>query len=79
LAKPLSLSSDQQDIIIRAAAVLPAADQNEFHTLVHEQLEAAPELGDGLVFRACKLAQRTLFKPPQGLEHREPRLLKRFG
>jgi hypothetical protein len=38
-----------------------------------------PEIGDGMVYRACAMVQRSLFHPPpDDLEHHELRPLKRF-
>ena len=76
-----SLTHDQQSTIDRAASALHPADQATFRRRVLEQLQALPELGDGIVHRVCATNQRSLFKPPAGdnLGHYEPRPLKRFG
>ena len=53
VAKPFALSFAQEEPIARAAAALHVADRPTFYGRVHEQLDAAPEIGDGLVYRAC--------------------------
>jgi hypothetical protein len=60
---------------------LHPADQATFRRRVLEQLQALPELGDGIVHRVCATNQRFLLKPPAGdnLGRCEPRPLKRFG
>jgi hypothetical protein len=74
------LSSDQQDTLDRAASALHPADQATMRQRVLEQLAAAPEIGDGVVYRTCASVQRQLFKPPaDDLAHHAPRQLKRFG
>jgi hypothetical protein len=75
------LTHDQQAAIDFAASALHPADQSTFRRRVLEQLQALPELGDGIVHRVCATNQRSLFKPPAGdnLGPHEPRPLKRFG
>jgi hypothetical protein len=63
VAKPIALSADQETTIARAAAALHSADRPTFYARVHEQLDAAPEIGDGVVYRTCASVQRSLFKP----------------
>jgi hypothetical protein len=79
VAKPLT--QDQQAAIDFAASALHPADQATFRRRVLEELQALPELGDGIIHRVCATNQRSLFKPPAGdnLGHYEPRPLKRFG
>jgi hypothetical protein len=77
LAKPLT--DDQQDAILRAAAVLPVADRATFHDRVREQLAAVSEIGEGVIYRACATALKGLFKPPRDdTGRRAPHQLKRF-
>ena len=73
MAKPIALSAAQETAIARAAAALHPADQKTFHARVREQLDAAPEIGDGVVYRACASVQRSLFKPPNTFEHYDTR------
>jgi hypothetical protein len=68
MVKPLLLTSDQETAIDRAASALHPSDQPAFYARVHEQLEGAPEIGDGVVYRACAAVQRSLFKPPRAEE-----------
>jgi hypothetical protein len=78
VAKPLTY--DQQSAINRAAGALHSADQVVFRSRVLAQLQSAPELEDGVIYRTCAQVQRQLFKPPaDDLAHHAPRQLKRFG
>jgi hypothetical protein len=60
VAKPLT--HDQQAAIDSAASALHPADQATFRRRVLEQLDAAPEIGDGVVYRTCASVQRPLDK-----------------
>jgi len=61
---PISLSDNQLSAILAAAAPLPRADIDAFLELVAQQLRGRAMIGDGDVYRAVALAQRTYFKPP---------------
>ena len=51
MAKPLT--QDQQAAIDFAASALHPADQATFRRRVLEELQALPELGDGIIHRVC--------------------------
>ena len=77
----LQLSDAQQAAIIRAAYALEPPAREALRERVLERLEAAPELGDGTVFRACREAQRQLWQPPgDELRYRHgPHLFRKSG
>jgi hypothetical protein len=65
---PLHLSDDELATVMRAAQPLAPHVRDDFLRHVASQLSACPEIGPGAVARACKLAQRAFFDPPD-LEH----------
>ena len=67
MAKPLHLTAAQQSQILHAGYALDPTAQRLLRQRVLAQLAAAPELGDGAVYRACRAVQRTLFVPPPDL------------
>ena len=77
----LQLSDAQQAAIIRAGYALDTAARRLLHERVLETLEAAPTIGDGTVFRACREAQRQLWQPPTDeLKYRHgPHLFRKSG
>jgi hypothetical protein len=64
MAKAVHLTSAQETQILRAAYALPSAERELLRQRVLEKLEAAPEIGDGAVYRVCRPIQRELFQPP---------------
>jgi hypothetical protein len=65
MSSQLNLSSTQVDAIFRAAKPLRPEDVGPFLQIVVDQLRASPVIGDGVVYRAVELAQRTVFDPPE--------------
>jgi hypothetical protein len=61
---PLSLSDDQMDAVMRAAAPLHPADRSLFLQRIAERLRGVEVLGDGLVARIAREVQREFFRPP---------------
>jgi hypothetical protein len=59
-----TLSDAQTSAILDASYALPPSDQKALRARVLARLEAEPEVGDGLVFRICRAAQRELWAPP---------------
>jgi len=78
MTKPLNLTTAQEATIAQAAFALPPAERGLLRQRVLEQLELAAEVGDGLVHRTCREAQRELWCPPTATEvafepeHRKP-------
>ena len=62
-SRPLSLPDQQIEIIRRAAEPLPPRDRSAFLETVAELL-IGQELGDGVVARAAREAQRRYRDPP---------------
>ena len=60
-----SLTEDQLDIILRAARPLAEADHAAFLEEVTEALAQCQEVGVGIVYRACREAQRRYWEPPR--------------
>ena len=56
--EPIALTDEQLDAIIRASAPLARQDRGVFLEAVVKILRAQPELGDGVVHRAIREAQR---------------------
>jgi hypothetical protein len=61
---PISLSDEQLEQVMAAAAVLHVADRSAFLESVAQKLRGEPELGDGLIARIVRDCQRELFRPP---------------
>jgi hypothetical protein len=61
---PIRLTDDELDIVTVAAQPLPPHVRDGFLRHVFDQLSACPEIGPGAVARACKVAQRAFFDPP---------------
>jgi hypothetical protein len=61
--RPLALSDDQLDTVMRAARVLAPADRDAFLKDVARALDGR-EIGDGLVRRICTEAQRLYWRAP---------------
>jgi hypothetical protein len=64
-SRPLALIDQQLDIVQRAAKPLPPRDRGPFLETVAALL-AGKELGDGVVARAAREAQRRYRDPPIG-------------
>jgi hypothetical protein len=61
---PLSLSDEQMDAVMRAAAPLHPVDRGPFLERVAERLRGVEVVGDGLVSRIAREVQREFFKAP---------------
>ena len=64
---PIALSDDQLDIVRRAAEPLHPHDRGAYLQVVAELLNGA-EIGDGLVARACREAQRRFLRSSPALD-----------
>ena len=71
---PLALSDQQLDTVMRAAAPLLPGDRDNFLRALAARLHGECELGDGVIFRACRELQREFFRPPTATEPQGPRL-----
>jgi hypothetical protein len=60
---PLSLSDDQMDAVMRAAAPLHPVDRGPFLERIAQRLRGVEMIGDGLVARIAREVQREFFKP----------------
>ena len=58
----ISLDDDELDQVMRAAAPLPPKARGEFLQAVAAELEAQPQRGPGVVYRACRDLQRQVFR-----------------
>jgi hypothetical protein len=63
MRQPLALTDDQMSIIQRAASPLHPHDRGPFLERVAELLQGH-ELGDGIVSRAARAAQRQFLRAP---------------
>lgn len=68
LPRPLALSDDQLAVITAMARPIAPQLRRRFLERVAEFLHGHPQLGDGLVSRACVAAQREFFDAPLGTE-----------
>jgi hypothetical protein len=62
--RPLALSDSQLDAVLRAAAPLQPVDRDAFLVLVAARLRGVGMIGDGVVARVCKEAQREFWDAP---------------
>jgi hypothetical protein len=62
--RPLALSDSQLDAVLRAAAPLQPVDRDAFLVLVAARLRGVEMIGDGVVARVCKEAQREFWTRP---------------
>jgi hypothetical protein len=62
--RPLALSDQQLDTVMRAAAPLQPIDRDAFLVLVAARLRGVEMIGDGVVARVCKEAQREFWDAP---------------
>jgi hypothetical protein len=72
---PLAFTDPQMDVILRAAEPLHPQDRSAYLQRVADLLNGH-ELGDGLVSRAARQAQRELFRPPDDTMHTPMQLRK---
>jgi hypothetical protein len=73
------LSPEQQAQIITASRAVN--DPQAFAARVHERLVREPEIGEGVIYRACREAQRELLTPPPdtiGLGTHQPQPLRKI-
>jgi hypothetical protein len=61
---PLSLSDRELETVMAACAPLRPDARSAFLKAVAQRLAGVPELGDGVVSRACRELQREYFEPP---------------
>jgi hypothetical protein len=61
---PLRLKDDELDAVYRAARPLEPHQRDAFLQRVADELANCPEIGPGIVARACRTAQREFFDPP---------------
>jgi hypothetical protein len=61
---PIALTDDELDAVYRAARPLPVHQRDAFLQRVADELANCPELGPGVVARACRITQREFFDPP---------------
>jgi hypothetical protein len=61
---PLSLSDEQMDCVMRAAAPLHPVDRSAFLQRIAERLPGVEVVGDGLVSRIAREVQREFFRAP---------------
>jgi hypothetical protein len=66
---PLALTDDKMLAIQRHAKPLQPQDRSTYVQCVAELLTGYAEIGDGLVFRAARQAQREYFHAPVDTEH----------
>jgi hypothetical protein len=68
---PISLSDDELEIVMSAAAPLPPQDRSRFLIDVAAELEKhRSDLGPGLITRVVRELQRKHFAPPTFTNHR---------
>jgi hypothetical protein len=63
-SRPIQLSDEALDHVMRLAHPIPVADRTSYLELVAELLRGEQELGDGVVARAAQEAQRHFLRPP---------------
>jgi hypothetical protein len=63
--KPIALTDNQLDIITRAATPLHYLDRGPFLERVAERLRGINVLGDGIVARVVRDAQREFWRAPE--------------
>jgi hypothetical protein len=64
MSSPLCLSDSELDAIFAAARPIAVDRRDEFLQRVAELLREERELGDGVIARACRTAQKEFFEPP---------------
>ena len=64
MSKPLSLSDEQMDAIMRAAQPLPPGERSSFLEAVATALRDQPAIGDGSVHRTIVAVQQRFLRPP---------------
>lgn len=62
---PLALSDAELDSIMAAARPIAVDRRDAFLQRVAELLQDERELGDGVIARACRVAQKEFFDPPE--------------
>jgi hypothetical protein len=62
---PLRLSDAELDIVMAAARPIRPHARDAFLQHVADQLSTCPEIGPGIVAKACREAQRKFFDPPE--------------
>jgi hypothetical protein len=69
---PIALTDAQLTAVFEAARPLAVRDRDAFLQAVAEALQARPEIGDGDVHRAIRVAQRRFYDPPITDERSQP-------
>lgn len=64
MSSPIRLSDSALDAIMSAARPIAVHRRDEFLQRVAELLREERELGDGVIARACRTAQKEFFDPP---------------
>jgi hypothetical protein len=70
-------ADSELDIVMRAAAPLAVQDRDAFLQEVAERLSGLKQLGDGVVYQACREIQRRHFDPPLNHPGPQPRAFER--
>jgi hypothetical protein len=70
MSRPLALTDDQLQTIMRAAEPLHYIDRGPFLQAVAERLRGVRVLGDGVVARVVRDTQREFWRAPE-MEHRQ--------
>ena len=63
--RPIALSDDQLDAVMRAAAPLQPRDRGPFLEELARELARLPDIGDGSLHRIIMTVQRKHFDPPR--------------
>ena len=61
---PVRFSDQQLDTIMSAAKPIAVDRRDDFLQRVAQLLQEESELGDGVIARACRTAQKEFFDPP---------------
>jgi hypothetical protein len=75
--RPLALSDEAMCDLYRYAASLHPDDRGRFLEAVAAKLRDEPEIGDGIVGRACRALLPEFLVQPRGEEHRPTRWSRR--
>jgi hypothetical protein len=60
----MRLTEEQQQMVLDCGRALQPDRRGAFETAVAQQLARARSIGDGLVARVCREAQKVYFEPP---------------
>jgi hypothetical protein len=62
--KPISLSDEQLDAVMRACAPLQPHERSELLAKLADHLRAVPDVGDGELFRLLRELVHQTWRPP---------------